>query len=84
LRPAYVVARTRLPNRRRTAGLVLAGLATATATITAPVVLFGVQSLAPQRAEAQGAPTSILLVSYAVTKSAYDRIIPQFEADWKK
>jgi sulfate/thiosulfate transport system substrate-binding protein len=69
---------------RAAAGLVLAGLATATATITAPVVLFGVQSLAPQRAEAQGAPTSILLVSYAVTKSAYDRIIPQFEADWKK
>lgn len=25
----------------------------------------------------------ILLVSYAVTKSAYDRILPMFEADWK-
>lgn len=30
------------------------------------------------------APQSILLVSYAVTKSAYDTIIPLFEADWKK
>lgn len=30
------------------------------------------------------APQSILLVSYAVTKTAYDTIIPLFEADWKK
>jgi len=30
------------------------------------------------------APQTILLVSYAVTKAAYDKIIPQFEADWKK
>ena len=29
-------------------------------------------------------PQEILLVSYAVTKAAYDRIIPQFTADWKK
>ena len=29
-------------------------------------------------------PQKILLVSYAVTKAAYDRIIPLFEADWKK
>ncbi len=66
------------PGGRAAAGLVLAGLA------TAPVALFSVQALAPQRAAAQGAPQSILLVSYAVTKAAYDRIIPQFEADWKK
>jgi sulfate transport system substrate-binding protein len=25
----------------------------------------------------------LLLVSYAVTKAAYDRIVPRFEADWK-
>ena len=25
----------------------------------------------------------MLLVSYAVTKAAYDRILPAFEADWK-
>jgi len=34
-----------------------------------------------------GAPTGgrqeLLLVSYAVTKNAYDRILPKFEADWK-
>lgn len=28
-------------------------------------------------------PSELLLVSYAVTKSAYDRILPAFEADWK-
>lgn len=28
--------------------------------------------------------TSLLLVSYAVTKTAYDRILPGFKADWKK
>ena len=30
-----------------------------------------------------GAPQELLLVSYAVTKGAYDRILPTFEADWK-
>jgi sulfate transport system substrate-binding protein len=71
----FVVSR---PGGRAAAGLALAGLA------TAPIALFGAQALAPQQAAAQGAPQSILLVSYAVTKAAYDRIIPQFEADWKK
>lgn len=28
--------------------------------------------------------TSLLLVSYAVTKAAYDRILPAFKADWKQ
>lgn len=37
------------------------------------------------RAQAQAnKPQQILLVSYAVTKAAYDQIIPQFQADWKK
>jgi sulfate/thiosulfate-binding protein len=30
-----------------------------------------------------GAPRQLLLVSYAVTKGAFDRILPQFQADWK-
>ncbi|KEF42593.1 MAG: sulfate-binding protein [Cyanobium sp. CACIAM 14] len=30
-----------------------------------------------------GAAKELLLVSYAVTKGAYDRILPRFEADWK-
>lgn len=30
-----------------------------------------------------GAPKELLIVSYAVTKGAYDRILPKFAADWK-
>lgn len=30
-----------------------------------------------------GGSQELLLVSYAVTKTAYDRILPRFEADWK-
>jgi sulfate transport system substrate-binding protein len=43
----------------------------------------------PRTAEKGGAGTAekggqeLLLVSYAVTKGAYDKILPQFEADWK-
>ena len=33
-------------------------------------------------ASGQGGP--LLLVSYSVTKSAYDRILPKFQADWKR
>ena len=33
---------------------------------------------------ASGGNQQILLVSYAVTKAAYDQIIPLFQADWKK
>jgi sulfate transport system substrate-binding protein len=33
-------------------------------------------------AQGQGGP--LLLVSYSVTKSAYDRILPKFQADWKR
>ena len=73
-----VVSAFSRPGGRVVAGLALAGLS------AAPVALFGLQVLAPQRAEAQAGSQSILLVSYAVTKAAYDRIIPRFEADWKK
>jgi len=45
----------------------------------------GVGSLAqPAAAQTPGKPQSILVVSYAVTKAAYDKIIPLFVADWKK
>ena len=73
-----VVSASSLPGRRAAAALALASLA------AAPVALFSAQALLPQQAAAQGAPKSILLVSYAVTKAAYDRIIPKFEADWKQ
>ena len=33
-------------------------------------------------AQEQGGP--LLLVSYSVTKGAYDRILPKFQADWKR
>ncbi|MFM7312702.1 MAG: hypothetical protein ACKO0M_05970 [Cyanobium sp.] len=64
-------------GRQAAAGLALAGLA------AAPVALFSFSAPLTQPAHAQG-KQEILLVSYAVTKAAYDRIIPLFEADWKK
>ena len=33
---------------------------------------------------AQGQGVPLLLVSYSVTKGAYDRILPKFQADWKR
>ena len=47
----------------------------------------GASALLSTQALAQAQPRKtqqILLVSYAVTKSAYDKIIPLFQADWKK
>jgi len=41
-------------------------------------------TLASSSALAAPAKQEILLVSYAVTKAAYDQIIPKFTADWKK
>ncbi len=67
-------------GRRAGAGLALAGLA------AAPFTLPGLGGLSQQGAQAQTPPKkqTILLVSYAVTKAAYDKIIPQFRAEWKK
>ena len=65
-------------SRRLVAGL--------TGTALASLSLTGLASpsqAAPKKGQA-AAPQSILLVSYAVTKAAYDQIIPKFEADWKK
>jgi sulfate transport system substrate-binding protein len=66
-------------GRRAGVGLALAGLAV-------PIAVVGTQALFQARAQAQQPPKkqTILLVSYAVTKAAYDRIIPLFEADWKR
>jgi sulfate transport system substrate-binding protein len=54
--------------------------------LAAAVALGGSGALLPLRVEAQQpAPKQeLLLVSYAVTKAAYDKIIPSFTADWKK
>ncbi len=60
-------------------GLVAAPLAVA-------VALGGSGTLLPLNAQAQQPAKNqeLLLVSYAVTKAAYDKIIPRFTADWKK
>ncbi|WP_371733981.1 sulfate ABC transporter substrate-binding protein [Synechococcus sp. CCY 9618] len=52
-------------------GVLLGGLA-----------LGGCSSQPPDNADGGGSQ-ELLLVSYAVTKGAYDRILPKFEADWK-
>ena len=64
-------------TRRLGAGLTLAtiGLSSA-AVLTSP-------ALAQQKKQA-AAPQELLVVSYAVTKAAYDKIFPLFAADWKK
>jgi sulfate/thiosulfate-binding protein len=68
-----------VPLGRRGIALALGGLA------ALPALAVAGQLLAGSRAQAQ-APRkqSLLLVSYAVTKAAYDKIIPLFEADWKR
>ncbi len=43
----------------------------------------GPSGAASGNATAPGEDKELLLVSYAVTKSAYDRILPKFEASWK-
>ncbi len=65
---------------RSTAALGLASVPVAGALGTALGVVLSPMAQAGPPAK----PQEILLVSYAVTKAAYDRIIPQFTADWKK
>lgn len=67
------------PRRRAAVGVALVGLT------AAPVALFAVSApfAAPAQAQSGGKQT-LLLVSYAVTKAAYDKIIPLFAADWKR
>ena len=67
-------------GRRHAAGLALTALA------AAPLAGLGASALLAQAAQAQPAPNNqtLLVVSYAVTKEAYDKIFPLFVADWKK
>lgn len=67
-------------SRRLGAGLAVAAL---TVTGASGLISSPVQAQAKKPAAAP-APQEILLVSYAVTKAAYDKIIPLFAADWKK
>jgi sulfate/thiosulfate transport system substrate-binding protein len=66
-----------LPRRR----LLLAGLASASALLVVTACSRPQQT--PDATGGTGAPQELLLVSYAVTRSAYDRILPKFEEQWK-
>ena len=61
-----------------------AGVASAALASLGLVGLASPAALAASKKGSAAAPQTILLVSYAVTKAAYDQIIPKFEADWKK
>ena len=66
-------------SSRLGAGFAVAALATASGAN-----LLGNSALAQAKKGSAAKPQEILLVSYAVTKAAYDKIIPQFQSDWKK
>ena len=67
-------------RHRPHAALALAGL------VVLPLAISGSSTLLGQPAQAQATPKKqeILLVTYAVTKAAFDKVIPLFRADWKK
>ncbi|WP_255006698.1 sulfate ABC transporter substrate-binding protein [Cyanobium sp. ATX 6F1] len=64
-------------GRRAALGLGVAVIAGLPLAASSSFSLFGAPAQAQQKKE-------LLLVSYAVTKSAYDRIIPLFQADYRK
>ena len=66
--------------RRAGTGLLAVGLG------ALPVASLGADLLLTRPAAAQPAakPVELLVVSYAVTKAAYDKIFPLFSAAWKK
>lgn len=63
--------------RRRPLGLLLSALA-----IGAPALLAGCGGSGGSGSSGGGSK-ELVLVSYAVTKSAYNRILPKFQAEWK-
>lgn len=63
--------------RRRPLSLLLSALA-----IGSPLLLAGCGGSGGSGGSAGGSK-QLMLVSYAVTKSAYDRILPKFQAEWK-
>ncbi|NBR45419.1 MAG: extracellular solute-binding protein, partial [Synechococcaceae bacterium WB5_2B_268] len=60
------------------------GAAAAAAGLVAAGVAAFLASPTFADSKASGGEQEVLLVSYAVTKAAYDQIIPLFQADWKK
>lgn len=69
---------SQLINRRAATSLVIAGV------LAAPLAGSTSFSTLGAPAQAQPARQELLLVSYAVTKNAYDQIFKLFAADWKK
>jgi sulfate transport system substrate-binding protein len=63
-------------------------LAAVAAASAAAGLLTGCGGSGPDKASdgtaGSGKPQELLLVSYAVTKGAYDRILPRFEAEWQR
>jgi len=55
----------------------------AATTVLCGLLLAGCSAQQPAGGGKAGASRELLLVSYAVTKGAYDRILPKFQADWK-
>jgi sulfate transport system substrate-binding protein len=66
-------------SRRLGAGFAVAALAT-----TSGASLLGHSALAQTKKAPAAKPQQILVVSWAVTKAAYDKVFPLFAADWKK
>lgn len=65
-------------TRRRSLALTLAAV-----SLGAPLLLSGCGSSGGNTAGSGGEGKQLMVVSYAVTKSAYDRILPKFQAEWK-
>lgn len=89
--PAVVNRVTQPLQPRRSGAMLLA--ASFSATLAIPVYALGTATperplsatRSPnQQLVSQGKRQEILLVSYAVTKAAYDKIIPKFVAKWKR
>jgi sulfate transport system substrate-binding protein len=66
-------------SRRLGAGLAVAALATASGASLLSSSAFAQAKKAPA-----AEPQQILVVTWAVTKAAYDKVFPLFAADWKK
>lgn len=59
-------------------------LFTARTALPVAVAAMGIVQATPVQAQRPPSPQSLTVVSYAVTKTAYDQIFKLFAADWKK
>lgn len=73
-----------IPHRLRSVRAVALSLAAGMLLTGGDPLVSQSPALAQSRREAPSAKQELLLVSYAVTKEAYDRIIPLFTAAWRR